>query len=342
MLLRKVRYIFPGVLLIVLILLMWHNREDQKTIETFLALLSMLIVAIIVWWDTKKKIEIIKTCITIIFGIIIILAVRLQPEKHEIRFPFVSFYDWENGEQIDLNSFGHYYIEIFTTMFCKDMLKKQLKDHSDKVTADLSEYVLLTWLSKTPFGYEHYFNTIRFSHIGFMNFAGQGWANPRWKSKVISVAEQKHLMKSNLFSTIINNHPIQLFGLGEIKIPPDAKFEIFKDNNDFTIKISKRFWFEVTIHVTMIGGCILTNRTWAKQYLNLRKGTLKRLDDNKIYNCIGLMEIKWNLERWYIGNPDMVAYRVWLSALTERLQIYYDWDKISEMLHIETVPRSAK
>jgi len=291
--------------------LIWHNRAHPKVIETLIAFLG---------------------------GAIVLFVLILQPEKHEIKFPFVYFYDWDKGKQVDLTTPRNDFIEaiILRSGSCDDILKARLKEESFLVTRDIIEYIVLKWLGMTRFGYEEYPPTSRITHLGVTTFGGPKFTKPRLKFKTIPVAQLNNLTKSNIFSEIIQNHPFSTVHFEEVNIPQNAKLEIIKhDDNKVAIKIHERLWFDLIIDITIYSGGIVTNNKWAKQFLDLGKDGVNRLDSFKIYETIGQMEIKWELNRFSIGNPDIGAYRLWLSAITDRLQNYFDWDKKCNLMHLE-------
>ena len=82
-----------------------------------------------------------------------------------------------------------------------------------------------------------------------------------------------------------------------------------------------------------MGGTI-PNWNWAKQNLQIKKKNESKMMD--YYQSSGEIEIKWELKKWSIGNPEADFYRIWLNAITDRLQNHFDWDLKCQALHIES------
>ena len=93
--------------------------------RTVIIIFVLLFVAFAIYHNRAHP-KVIETLITFFAGVIIVFSLIFQPEKHEIKFPFVYFYDWEKGRQIDLTTPGHYFIENNLLPLCEDILKNRL------------------------------------------------------------------------------------------------------------------------------------------------------------------------------------------------------------------------
>jgi hypothetical protein len=309
----------------------------QRILVYFVFFLSGLFLLLLYRNRTSPKV--LETCLMIAVGAMTLFALRLEPEKHDTKFDFVYFFDWERGEYIDLKTPVNYFLEDRFLPFCQDVLKAKLKNDFILVARDLTEYVVLKWLDMTPFGFDEYTPTSRLVHLGSISYGGYKGAPAEKEAKSISEEQLKGITHTNIFSGILNNPSFPHFSLKEIKIPSGARFDVVRSaDNKIAFTMEKTLWFELNINVTIQGGGIVANKKWAEQYLNLEKDSISRLRENKIYECDGQIEIKWELKRWSIGNPDIGLYRQWLLAVTGRLQEYFNWDHKCQILHIEDLP----
>ncbi len=311
------KFVFIGfIVLIFLLAFLFHNRAHPKVLEII---------------------------VTFIAGIIILLALWLQPEKYNVIFPSSYFFDLEKSKLVDFKTPGLHFIEDTSILpYSKEILKNNLKDYV-LVARDLCESSILKMFALTPFGYEEYIPFSRITHLWFGSCGGprrDKYLTPSIPGKKISGKDLIELTKGNIFSEVIINHPFGL-SIKEIIIPPHAILIIERPNeHQFSIKIYEPFWFDLKINVTQ-GGSMLGNRVWGNQFLDLGENGLTLIKNDKIVETFGTIEINWNISRWSIGNPNMEFRKKWLRAITDRIINYLDWDKKVQLLHIEMAPYNS-
>lgn len=309
------RFVLIGfIILVCLLLFLFHNRDHPKVLEII---------------------------ITFIAGIIILLALWLQPEKYNIIFPSTYFFDLEKGKQVDFKTPGLYFVEETSLLpFSTKVLKDNLKKDYVLVARDLWECTILKLFEMTPFGFEEYAPFSRITHLGFVSFGGprrDKYPVPDLPGKKISGDGLLELTKSNMFSDIINKYHHGL-SIKEISITPGADFIVDRKNEfQSIIEINEPFWFDLKINVAVNAGGLFTNKTWGKHFLKLGENGEKKIENDQICEVIGRMEVTWNISRWSIGNPKMELRKKWLSAITDRMTNYLDWNKKVQLLHIELV-----
>jgi hypothetical protein len=291
----------------------------------------------IIWllWRNRMSDRVLEASLAIVIVAITVVALRLQPEKHEAKFPFVYFFDWKNGSLIDLKVPGQYFLEDSFLSHRQEELKKRLKHESFLVTRDLSELTVLNWLGLTPFGSKPS-PTSRIAHLGSISYGGGEKFEPERKTKEISAGTIREYLSQNLFTEIIRDPPLPHLDVKGIKIPPGARFDIVRhSDNGFTITIREPLWFDLLIRLRVHTGGIVTGS--AQKLLALDR---HKIDDMmNVYNVAGQFEIKWTLKRWSVGNPEIPVYREWLRGITDRLQDHFDWNRKSQSFHREYMLR---
>jgi hypothetical protein len=309
------RFVLIGfITLLCLLLFLFHNRDHPKVLEII---------------------------ITFIAGIVIVLALWLQPEKYNIIFPSSYFFDLDKGKQVDFKTPGLYFVEETSVLpFASKILKGNLKEEYVLVARDLWECTILKMFEMTPFGFEEYIPFSRITHLGFVSFGGprrDKYPVPDLQGKKISGNGLLELTKSNIFSDIINKNHHGL-SVKEISIPPGAGITIDRKNEfQSIIRITEPFWLDLKINIAVNGGGLFTNKAWGNHFLKLGEDGEKKIENHQVVEVIGRMEITWNISRWSIGNPKMELRKKWLSAITDRMTNYFDWDKKVQLLHIGLV-----
>ena len=314
----------------------------QKTLFVY-AVFFILIVLGYFLYRNRMSPKILETCVTILLLAIAVVVWQLKPEKAAAKFPFVYFFDHQQGKLINLIVPGLYYPEYVMTLGNEKLLKENLKEDFLHVSKCLAEYMIYKNLERTPFGSKYYRPTKRIVHLWMMSWPSGAEVEETIKVKTITKNVILEKMEDNIFKEFIENPPSTKshLSISGIKVPSGTKF-IVKRNLDKKGKVSEvlismkqALWFDMEIKIGRgsMGGTI-SNWSWANQNLQIEnKDESKR---NDFYESSGEIEIKWELKKWSIGNPEADFYRIWLNAITDRLRNHFDWDLKCQALHIES------
>ena len=98
----------------------------QKTIFVC----GVFVILIVFWYflyRNRMSPKVLETCVTILLLAMAVVVWQLKSEKAEAKFPFVYFYDHQQGKLIDLIVPGFYYPEDVMTLGNEKLLKEKLK-----------------------------------------------------------------------------------------------------------------------------------------------------------------------------------------------------------------------
>ena len=287
--------------------------------------------------------KVLETCVTMLLLAIAVVVWQLKSEKAEAKFPFVYFYDHRQGKLIDLIVPGLYYPEDVMTLGNEKLLKENLKDDFLNVSKCLAEYMIYKNLERTPFGSRYYRPTKRIVHLGMMSWSSGAEVEKTIKVKTITKNMILEKLEDNIFKEFVENPPSvkSHLSISDIKVPSGTKFNVTRNRDkkgevsEILISMKKKLWFDMEIKISRGSmGSIITNWNWATKNLQIKNKDKSTMMD--YYQSSGEIEIKWELKEWSIGNPEADFYRIWLNAITDRLQNHFDWDLKCQTLHIES------
>ena len=143
--------------------------------------------------------KVLETCVTILLLAMAVVVWQLKSEKAEAKFPFVYFYDHQQGKLIDLIVPGFYYPEDVMTLGNEKLLKEKLKEDLLNVSKCLAEYMIYKNLERTPFGSRYYRPTKRIAHLWMMSWPSGAEVEKTIKVKTITKNMIVEKLDDNIF-----------------------------------------------------------------------------------------------------------------------------------------------